>query len=102
MKDYLYVTTRKIIADRLATIYAWEQDNRTRGVEEEINNFSTPLLPLRVSLAGTHPELGYIRSEGYFTPEIHKETFDKWREKGVRDIHLEWTDCEFAYVFGGA
>lgn len=101
-KVNLYVTTPEMIVGRLATIYAWERDNRTRGINEEINNFRTPLMPLRVSLAGTHPELGYIRSEGYFTVSIHKETFNTWREKGVRDIHLEWTDCEFAHVFGGA
>ena len=91
------VTTRAAIERRLR-LHA--EDTRTRGVFLEPTRFETHTMPLQVSLSGYHEELGYIKSEGYFTPEILSEIFETWRKQGVKHLNLEYTEGQNVLVFG--
>lgn len=92
----LVCTTREDIAERLRAF----TDGRQVHVNAEVDNHETPLLPLRVCLTGHHPALGYIRSESYFGPRNLQGTYERWAENGVRELTLEYSECEHARVFG--
>jgi hypothetical protein len=91
------VTTRAAIERRLR-LHA--EDTRTRGVFVKTSRSESNTLPLQVSLSGYHEELGYIKSEGYFTPEILSEIFETWRKQGVKHLNLEYTEGQHVLVFG--
>ena len=91
------ITTRGVIKRRLR-LHA--DDTRTRGVFLESTRFESRTMPLQVSLSGYHEELGYIKSDGYFTPEILIGTFETWRKEGIKHISLEYTEGQHVLVFG--